>query len=90
MITMRDNRTPADGRALWVGIAEAKAAPQLIRAVEGGEPVVITRNGHPVAQLVPAPAARRKVRLGTMKGRIRLNPGWDQPVDLDRFLKEGV
>ncbi len=74
-----------------VSVAEAKnQLSQLIRAVEGGEPVVITRNGHPVAQLVPAPAARRKVRLGTMKGRIRLNPGWDQPVDLDRFLKEGV
>jgi antitoxin (DNA-binding transcriptional repressor) of toxin-antitoxin stability system len=52
--------------------------------------VVITRNGRRVAQLIPAPAERRKVRLGTMKGRIQLNPGWDDPVDLDRFFKEGV
>jgi hypothetical protein len=30
---------------------------------------------------------RRRVRLGGMKGRIRLLRGWDAPVDLDHFLK---
>ena len=70
--------------AVDVSVVEAKNhLSQLIRAVEGGEPVVIPRNGHPVAQLVPPPAARRNARLGSMKGRIRLNPGWDQPVDLE-------
>jgi antitoxin HigA-1 len=29
---------------------------------------------------------RGKVRLGTMRGRIRLLPGWDAPIDLDAFL----
>jgi prevent-host-death family protein len=68
-------------------VAEAKnQLPQLLRAVEGGESVVITRNGRPVAQLVPAPAMRRKARLGGMRGKIRFLPGWDKPVDLDRFL----
>lgn len=70
-----------------VSVAEAKnQLSQLVRAVESGESVVITRNGRPVAQLVPAPAARRKVRLGGMRGKIDLPPGWDDPVDLDRFL----
>ena len=70
-----------------VSVAEAKnQLSQLVRAVESGEEVVITRNGRPVAQLVPAPATRRKVRLGTMQGRIRFLPGWDAPIDLDRFL----
>jgi len=32
------------------------------------------------------PATRGKVRLGAMRGRIRFLPGWDAPVDLDRFL----
>jgi addiction module HigA family antidote len=32
------------------------------------------------------PATRGKVRLGAMRGRVRLLPGWDAPVDLDRFL----
>lgn len=36
------------------------------------------------------PAKRRKVRLGSMRGRIRLLPGWDDPVDLDRFLAGGI
>jgi len=71
-----------------VSIAEAKnRLPELIRAVEGGEKVVITRHGKPVAQLAPPPSMRRKVRLGAMKGRVQLLSGWDAPIDLDRFLK---
>jgi len=71
-----------------VSIAEAKnRLPQLIRAVEDGEKVVITRHGKPVAQLAPPPPSRRKVRLGEMKGRIQLLPGWDAPIDPDRFLE---
>lgn len=70
-----------------VSIAEAKNnLPKLIRAVEGGEPVVITRNGKPVAQLTSAPADRVQVRLGTMRGRIQLQPGWDDPIEIDQFL----
>ena len=42
-----------------VSIAEAKnRLSELIRAVEDGEPVVITRKGRPVAQLLPAPTQR--------------------------------
>lgn len=70
-----------------VSIAEAKnRLPQLIRAVEGREAVVITRHGKPVAQITPAPAQRRPVEWGGMVDRIQLLPGWDDPVDLDRFL----
>jgi prevent-host-death family protein len=74
--------------AMDVSIAEAKnRLPELIRAVEGGEKIVITRHGKPVAQLAPPPAERRSVRLGGMKGRIQFLPGWDAPVDLERFLE---
>ena len=74
-----------------ISIAEAKnRLSQLVRAAEGGESVVITRHGRPVAQLMPAPARRRKVRLGGMRGRIRLLPGWDKPIDIDRFLEGGL
>jgi prevent-host-death family protein len=70
-----------------VSIAEAKnRLPELIRAVEGGAAVVITRHGKPVAQLTPAPVNRRQVRLGGMKDRVQLLAGWDAPVDLDGFL----
>jgi antitoxin (DNA-binding transcriptional repressor) of toxin-antitoxin stability system len=71
-----------------VSIAEAKnRLPELIRAVEGGEKVVITRHGKPVAQIALPPAERRPVQLGAMKDRIQLLPGWDNPIDLDRFLE---
>jgi len=68
-----------------VSIAEAEnRLTQLVRAVEEREYVVITRNFKPVAQLTPPPE-RRKLRFGCMRGHIRLLPGWDDPVDLDRF-----
>jgi len=71
-----------------VSTAEAKnRLPELIRVVEGGEPVIITRHGKPVAQIVLPPSERRKPKLGGMKDRIKLLPGWDAPVDLDSFLE---
>jgi prevent-host-death family protein len=74
-----------------VSIAMAKdRLPELIRAMEGGEEVVITRRGKPVAQITPAPRERRAPRLGGMKGRIKFKPGWDAPVDPDRFLEGEV
>jgi prevent-host-death family protein len=73
---------------MGISVAEAKNRfSQVIRAMEEGESILITRNGKPVAQLVPPPAKRRTVRLGAMRDRIRLSPGWDDPVDLDRFLQ---
>ena len=74
-----------------VSVAEARNhLTRLIRAVEAGERVVITRNGRPVAQLMPPPPERRKVQFGGMRDRIKLMPGWDDPVDLDRFLEGGI
>jgi prevent-host-death family protein len=71
-----------------ISIVEAKnRLTELIRAVEDGEKVIITRHGKPVAQLAPLPPERRRVRLGGMKDRIRLLPGWDAPIDLERFLE---
>lgn len=68
--------------------AEAKnRLTELIRAVEAGEVVVITRHGRPVAQLGPPPAQRREACFDGMKDRIRLLPGWDEPADSGRFLE---
>jgi antitoxin (DNA-binding transcriptional repressor) of toxin-antitoxin stability system len=74
-----------------ISIAEAKnRLSELIRAVERGESVVITRHGKPVAQLGLPPTKRRQVRLGGMKERIQLLPGWDAPIDLDHLLEGDV
>ena len=70
-----------------VGIAEAKnMLPELIRAVEAGEQVVITRHGVPVAQLAPPPVPKRQVVLGAMRDRVRLLPGWDDPMTDEELL----
>ena len=70
-----------------ISVAEARnRLTELIRAVENGERVVITRHGKPVAQLQAASAETRKVRFGTMRDRIQFNPGWDRHVSLDDFL----
>lgn len=70
-------------------IAEAKKnrLTELIRAMESGEEVIITRHGKPVAQIAPPPPDRRRsIQWGAMRNRIKLLPGWDDPIDLDRFL----
>jgi prevent-host-death family protein len=51
-----------------VTLDEAKnRLPELIHAVEEGERVVITRQGKPVAQIMPLAPDRREVRLGTIR-----------------------
>ena len=66
---------------ITVGSYEAKThLPELLKQVEAGEEVLITRNGHPVARLVPASgAAQRPVRetireLKALRGRHSLGP----------------
>ena len=74
-----------------VSVADAKNhLAELLRSVAEGERVVITRNGKAVAQLVPLPPEHRVVRFGTMRGKIHLKPGWDDPIDVDGFLADGA
>lgn len=75
--------------SMVVSTAEAKnRLTELIRIVEGGEQVVITRHGRPVAQIAPPPTEPRKARFDGMKGRIRLLPGWDDPITEEELLGE--
>ena len=68
-------------------VADAQnTLPELLRLVEAGEQVVITRNGKPVAQPVAPPLQPRLVKFGTMRGKIHCKPGWDDPIDLSRFI----
>ena len=72
------------------GDAKNRLSELIRRAEKNGETIVITRHGKPVAQIAPAPVQRRRVHLGGMKDSIRLLPGWDKPVDLDRLLDGDV
>ncbi len=60
-----------------------------IREVEGGEEFVITRNGNPVARLVPIGGKRiltPEQQAARLRARARMEKGWDLGIEypLDR------
>lgn len=66
-----------------VGVHEAKTnLSRLLRRVAGGEEVLITRGGQPVARLVPAQSRRRRV-LGRDAGHIHIAEDFDAPLPVD-------
>ncbi len=75
-------------------VADAKnRLPELIRAVEDGEPVTICRRGVPVVDMVRTKLPTRKKRkLGTLRGKIHiLDPNWAKPMtddEVEEFLGE--
>jgi prevent-host-death family protein len=71
---------------MQVSVADAKnKLPELIRAVEDGQPVTICRRGVPVADIVRTRKPSRKTRiLGTLKGKIQVvDPDWWKPMTAD-------
>ncbi len=67
-----------------VGVHEAKTHfSSLLRRVAGGEEVVITRGGEPVARLVPARPVRRRRVLGRDAKVVRIAEDFDAPLPAD-------
>ena len=75
-----------------VSVADAKnKLPELIKAVEDGEPVTICRRGTPVVDIVrTTKASRKKPKFGTLRGKVVINdPNWWKPMtdeEVDAFL----
>lgn len=68
-------------------ISEAKnRLTEILKAFEAGEEVVITRHGKPIAQLAVPVVRERNVRFDTMRDRIRLLQGWDDPITEEEFF----
>ena len=68
---------------MQVSVADAKnKLPQLIKAVEDGEPVTICRRGVPVVDIVRTKRpAKKKPMLGTLRGKIKIiDPDWWKPM----------
>jgi prevent-host-death family protein len=53
---------------------------ELVDKVRHGKEVVLTNRGKPVAMIVPIPKQPRRRKLGFLKGKGRLLPGWDSPI----------
>lgn len=73
-----------EGRMRTVKASEFKARCLKImdEVAETGEPVVITKNGKPVAQLAPAPPERKSIR-GLHKGQIKILGDIISPIDVE-------
>jgi prevent-host-death family protein len=66
-----------------VSAAYAKAhLPELLKDVEKGKTIVISRYKKPVAVISPVPGVvKPKPKFGTGKGRVRiLDPNWAEPM----------
>lgn len=81
---------------MQVSVADAKnKLPELIKAVENGEPVTICRRGVPIADLVRTkkPAGKKPI-FGTLKGKIKINdPDWWKPMtdkEIDDLFGPGL
>jgi prevent-host-death family protein len=76
-----------------VSVAEAKnRLPELIKAVEDGEPVTICRRGTPVVDIIrTATSDREKPKFGTLKDKVVIHdPDWWKPMteeEVDDFLE---
>jgi antitoxin (DNA-binding transcriptional repressor) of toxin-antitoxin stability system len=65
-----------------VNVAEAKARlSELIDSALEGEEVVIARRGKPLVRLAVLREGRVKPEAGRFKGRIRLAPDFDAPLE---------
>ncbi len=73
-----------------VTAAYAKAnLPELLKAVENGESVTISRYNKPIADLVPSRKAERPIRkFGTGTGqKIVIDPNWDKAIETEEELE---
>lgn len=59
-----------------------KKLPELVKSAERGEVVTICRRGVPIVEIVRATrSARKKPKLGTMRGKIKvIDPDWWKPM----------
>ena len=68
-------------KAAKVSICEAKTSlSELVDRASRGDEVVITRQGRPVARLVPVAQRRSPRRLGALRGKIRVATDFDAPL----------
>jgi prevent-host-death family protein len=63
---------------MQVNVHEAKTnLSRLLDRVASGEEIVIGKAGKPVARLVPYAAPKPKRKPGSMRGKIKIKPGFD-------------
>jgi prevent-host-death family protein len=68
----------------FVSIYEGKTHfSELVARAEGGEEIVVTRHGRPVARIAPLGAPSGPRRLGSLKGRLWIADDFDEFAEQD-------
>ncbi|MGC1463488.1 MAG: type II toxin-antitoxin system Phd/YefM family antitoxin [Terracidiphilus sp.] len=70
------------GATIPAGEFKAKCLKMLDEVAEKRKPLVITKHGKPVAQLVPMPATQRDI-VGSMKGSVTILGDIVSPLDVE-------
>ncbi len=66
---------------MQLNLYEAKTRlSELVEAASEGDTILIAKAGRPLAKLVAASEKRRPLRLGLMKGAIRIHKDFDAPL----------
>lgn len=80
----------AEPTAVHVNMHEAKTQlSRLVQRVEGGEEVVISRAGRPVARLVPLGRERPQRQFGRLRGKMWIAEDFDDTAPELLTLFEG-
>jgi prevent-host-death family protein len=67
-----------------VNIYEAKThLSRLLREVASGAEIIIAKDGHPLARLLPVERVGGKRELGFAAGRVRVGEDFDAPLPAD-------
>ena len=67
---------------MLVDVEEAKThLSRLLERVEAGEHIMVSRNGRPVARLIPYTPDRKPRRPGALQGRIHMADDFDQTTE---------
>lgn len=64
-----------------INIYDAKTRlSQLVDQAAGGEDVVVSRNGRPVARITQLATSRPKIKFGLLQGRFTVPDDFDAPL----------
>lgn len=69
-------------RAIKVSEFKAKCLKLMDEVAQSGEPLVVTKNGKPIAQLSPISRERKSI-WGLHKGQIEILGDILEPIDMD-------
>lgn len=67
-----------------VNIYDAKTQfSQLVDKAAAGDDVIVSRNGKPVVRITRLEEAKRRIKFGTLKGKIKVKADFDAPLAAD-------